>query len=381
MRSKTEQQELIELAIKAFPPERVLEHYDVRVTNTPTSRKGGKELEAACPFHETNDPNFSMNTLTGRWLCRSNFCGKSGNLAHFIALQEGTDDERGLLKLFKFAGIPVPKVDALSQVLSAINSASNVESKIRSVEKPEPIPWSIGWKQLVHPYFLRKRGIPPSIQKEARTGIIQDAPFYQYRACIPVLNGGQLYSMYSRAIATEKSWMKKFPQRSADVKKFFPRHHYSGESLTSHLIYGIDDVNDDEVILVEAILSVLKLRSLGFDNAVAILKARISQEQIHMLLDRGFSRIIVCTDNDRKESKDKPGTFINPGMKAGWDIYRKLSPYFETGVARLPVNVDPADMIEASEFQKVVDDIQWPQDTAGSPKKLQKIVDETMGGE
>src|SRR6185503_6217745 len=38
----------------------------------------GTEYHACCPFHDDNDPSFSLNSLTGAWKCFG--CVEKGNL-------------------------------------------------------------------------------------------------------------------------------------------------------------------------------------------------------------------------------------------------------------------------------------------------------------
>jgi len=365
-----ERRERLDIVLKHLPPAELLRHYDVEIKNRKTARKGGEEFEAVCPFHESESVNFSMNSISGRFLCRSAFCGKAGDPISFVIHQEDCSPERAYLKLCSIAKIKPPKVDELSRALAAINSVGHTEHIANSIENPEPIPWPTGYKVMAHPYLRKKRRISKPVLVAAQAGFNERDPFYRYRACIPIVRDGRLYSMYSRAIASQDAWAKHHPKIAMNAHKYYPRHHYSGDSLTSHQLYGIDAVEGDTIILVEAIISRLRLQTLGFEGVGSLLKARISDAQIKLLMEKDISRVLVCTDNDLKESKDRPGQYINPGMKAAWTIYRKLKDHFEVGICKLPTNVDPADLDEPEEFQEVLDNVIWPQDMGGTPQSL-----------
>lgn len=332
----------------------LLKHYDLEPIGAPVeSRKGGKEIIIACPFHSTISGNFYINDKNGMWMCRSAFCGLTGDLIRFVSLKEKCSEMVAWDYLCDLAGIEPGEVNKLSVTMSILDGIGRIDNYHKTFV-PKPMELPPRYKVMAHPYFTQERGIDEKVLIEAEAGAVFKDEFYRYRACIPVKMGGEVYSLYSRACGPSN-----------------PKHHYSGDSLTSHLLYGLDEFEGDEIILVEAILSVLKLRSMGFKNVVSVFKASISQEQILKLIETQdrFKKVILCGDNDQKEDLDT-GQIINPGMVATWKNYRKMKKFFDVGVARLPVNIDPADMDEPEEFEDVLDNVIWP---SGKTKERKEI--------
>jgi hypothetical protein len=369
----TERIERVRILLGHITVEEVLTRYDVEILDRVDSRKGGTELVTACPFHATNSPNFYINDENGKFICRSAFCGVKGDLVHFVALKEHCDHVRAYRFLCNLAGIDPGAINPLAITMSVIGQIGR-KKETSELETLVPMAIPHGYKVLAHPYLVRARGISPHVLKVARCGAIMEDPFYTYRACIPIEMRGHLFSMYSRATASQDAWKKANPKKAGKANALFPKHHYSGSSMTSHLLYGLDyaaQAGGGEVILVEASISVLKLRTLGIGNAVAMLKAGLSDAQVRRLIEHPekITKIIICSDNDEKVDPDT-GDIINPGQKAAWNTYQRLKKFFEVGVARLPVNIDPADMDDIEEFEDVLDHVLWPQ---GRTKERQAI--------
>jgi hypothetical protein len=359
--SKTERIERIRILLGHLTVEEVLAHYDVEILDRVDSRKGGTELVGPCPFHPTNSPNFYFNDENARFFCRSAFCGKKGDLITFVALKEGCVALRAYEILCEIAGIDSSDVNPLAITMSVLSQIGR-RRKSDALISASPIPLPHGYKVLPHPYFVPARGIAPGVLVEAKSGGVVGDDFYKYRACVPIYEDGKLWSLYSRSCGPTNL-----------------KHHYSGSSLTSRLLYGLDvAAQGGEVILVEAIISVLKLRTLGVHNAVAMLGSGVSDQQVLKMIEhkRKITRIVVCSDNDEKTDPDTGETF-NPGMKAAWNSYRRLSKFFDVGVAKLPVNRDPADMDDRDEFENVLDHVLWP---SGRTKTRQEIERFFYGG-
>lgn len=355
MKLDAERRERMKILLGHISVEEVLSRYDFEIADRSPSRKGGEELHGSCPFHLNNSENFSINSSSGRWLCRSTLCSKRGDLIRFTALKERCSDDRAYRLLCGLAGVDPSDFSPLAMTMSIITQIGRREGT-QKAEKPIPMALPHGYFVVAHPYLVEARGIDPVVLVDAGAGGVLEDEFYKYRACMPVKMRDKVYSLYARACGPVE-----------------PRHHYSGQSLTSHLLYGLDDVIGSEVILVEAIISVLKLRTLGITNAISVLGGGISKEQIKLLIKRrGISTVRICLDNDEKLDEDTGETF-NPGMKAAWATYRKLKNYFDVGVVKLPINRDPADMDDADEFRECYATALWPQHRARKRRAIQEF--------
>lgn len=351
----------------------LLASYDIEFEAPKHSRKGGNEYSFACPWHSTISKNYTMNDSNLLGFCRSAYCGVKHDLISLIAKLEHIDNELAFDHLCDIAGLNKSDFGGAALTLAVLNSVGRKKEKLQAKLTPLVLPKD--YIVVAHPYMVEARGIDPVVLVEACAGAVLQDPFHRYRAAIPVRMGGKVFSLYSRATASQEAWMEKFPDDAKNADRLYPKHHYTGESLTSRLLYGVDDFEDrSEIILVEAIISVLKLRTFGFGNACALLKAAISDEQAKILLRRGTKKILICTDNDEKIDQDTKKA-INPGMKASWNIYRRLRDYFEIGVVRMPINVDPADLNDRSEFKKILEKrTLWPQRRVTEKKFVQEML-------
>ena len=341
-----ERQQYVLQIINFLRPRQVLEYYgtDIKNDKRKSKKSGGVEFDCVCPFHPSDTMNFSMSSETGRWLCRSAMCGKQGDLIIFVAHQEECSHEQAFRQLCFMADIEPTSIDNLSIALSMFETrvGGDIFSAMPT-KGPSPIRLPRHYRVFAHPYMVNERLLDPDVLVASEVGGIYHDDFYKYRACVPVKRDGKVHSIYSRRVSDDvEAWQRANPKIARFVEKMFRKHDYTGNTLTSHLVYGLDDVEGPDVILVEAIISVLFLRSLGIYNAVALMKADLSSEQARLLIARGFSRIFICGDNDIKFDKDS-GTYFNPGLKASWKNYHRLKNYADVGVVKLDPNRDPSD--------------------------------------
>lgn len=344
--SRREANIVTEVLLNNLDVETVLDRYGLEVEDRVPSRKGGMELVCCCPFHETTSANFLINDSNGRFFCRSAYCGVKGSIIDFVALMENINSRRAMATLCQWAGVEEKKFTGLGMTMSVLDSLSRETTRVEA-PRARPLGLPVGFVGGGCRYLEQERGIDRLVLAQAGAGRVPGDKFMAQRECVPVQMGRHVYSLYSRAT----------------VDGLEPRHHYTDGSQPNQLLYGLEQAvnrGGDTLILVEAIISVLKLRTLGFHNAIALFKSDISQYQIHWLLKASsrIKNVIICTDNDLKEGAD--GRLINPGQKSAWKIYRRLKRFFNVGVARLPINIDPADMDEAEEFEEVLAQVQWP---------------------
>jgi hypothetical protein len=369
-----DRQDRIDFLLQATSPEQVLNHYDLEIRGRPASRKGGRELQMVCPFHDTVSVNFTMSDTTGLWVCRSSLCGVAGDLIQFVSRLDHLDHETAYLRLCQVAGVQPIRFDPLSVAMARMVPPRAGAPVNR--EKQEPIPWPMGYQVTAHPYLVESRGISPDVLTKAQAGVIVGNPFYEYRACVPILRKGHLYSIYSRRTSdNEAAWQAAHPDQAGMVGGMFRKHDYTGASLTSRLIYGIDDISGPDVILVESVISRLRLLTLGIPIAGSLLKASMSTDQLQQLVARGTKQLWVSVDNDMKVDVDT-GKRFNPGMKAAWKIYRAAKPYMDVAIVELPFNRDPSDTTKpwtADEYLTYVANARRPQVLAATIAKMKEM--------
>ena len=150
--------------------------------------------------------------------------------------------------------------------------------------------------------YMDSREITHAVQDEMKTGVrecieewVRHNDGYQQiivsRAIIPHFFNGQLVGWQGRKL-TEDPRVPKYKN-----SKNFPK---------AWTLYNYDNVcKDEEIIVVESPMSVLKLKSLDITNVVSTFGAGVSNYQIHLL--RQFQEICVWMDGDdagRRASSD-----------------------------------------------------------------------------
>jgi DNA primase len=141
--------------------------------------------------------------------------------------------------------------------------------------------------------YMDSRGISQEVQKEMKTGLKSNelewvnynGSFQQVsvsRAIIPHFFNNQLVGWQGRKLS-EDPRVPKYKN-----SKHFPK---------AWTLYNYDNLDkDEELIVVESPMSVLKLKSLGITNVVSTFGASISSYQIGLI--RQFQEVCVWMDGD-----------------------------------------------------------------------------------
>jgi DNA primase len=236
----------------------VLQSLDVDVVRT-----GKREITCRCPVHykvvghEDSNPSFSMNRMTGAWICYS--CGARGSLLSLVEQVTGSVD-----------------MDALREWALDVG----IKRLTTEEEHDEEDPLYVDeWEYLRFgevPYQrLRRRNIDPRVAW--RYGIRWNS---ETRAIVtPVIDtSGRLLGWQEKGA----DWFKNRPTGMEKHSTLFGWHY-------------VDD--DEPVILVESPLDVVRLASIGIENGVASFGAMISDEQRRLLGQ--CAGVIIALDNDK----------------------------------------------------------------------------------
>jgi DNA primase len=297
-----------------LPIRKILDYYFVNVlADNPVN----PNIYCQCPFHEgtgKSPQNFSINRVTGLWICFSRKCG-SGNIIKFIQKKEDCSQLKAktLLSRRFFNGKgPSWSVLARSSVHDDRCKPQLPLPRLRWPQELDPIPFN-------HP-FLAKRGISEAAAEHYRLAI-QRSDFS--RVWFPIFFNRKLRGFTARSIF--KTALKKW------------KH---GKGLpSSRLLYGFDDAKDKPwVIVTEGPLDVVRFWDLGFKNAVALFGTSFSVTQ-KVLIRQNWGRILVAMDGDE------------PGREAAAKIaeeLRRKAKYL--GVLTFPDDKDPGDLTSKDEF-------------------------------
>lgn len=258
------------------------------------------------PHHRNGDsnPSAAINRETKRYNC---FGYGSMSLEKLLTLAFGNDSKK---KIEFLRGIPQETKGNFKDIIKARLNKKTV------VVKNEPMS-DIIFEGLTDDfrYMTDVRGVSEDVCRlhgirfdDRMNSIV--IPLYEHRSGKKTLVG------YQRRNLTKG--MPKYAN-SQDLHK---------ESL---LYYGSGARDSKEIILVESIMSVLRLETLGIDNAVATLGARVYDGQLSDL--RRHRSIIVWFDDDIE------------GVRGAKNFIRKTQGQFKINVVISDVrHHDPADM-------------------------------------
>jgi hypothetical protein len=244
----------------------------------------GVEANALCPMHasrtgkEDNSPSWWINLETGMHLCFS--CGYKGNLYQLICdINEfyikgwGNDYQYDYVAarnwLSQVSSIPTEKLLEMIQ---------NLPNRIE--QAPKPLEMS-----------------------EARLAVFTEPPLDALESRKISISAAKDYGiMWDKKTATwilplrepNQNKLMGWQEKGTVHRTFFNRPAGLQKSKT---LFGVENQNEDIVIVVESPLDCARMASAGVTGAVAICGASISEEQVKLL--RGSDKIIAAFDNDQ----------------------------------------------------------------------------------
>lgn len=266
--------------------EEVLERLNIEVVSI-----NGDEITAHCPAHFErtgkidNNPSWFINARSGKHICFScHFKGGLNTLIKYCAGEEYEDvgqwlnfGERNLSKRFEKLMRPAPvvekaTVEVTESMLSAFTSPPTSELLKRGLTSTAADYYGLLWNPLHESWIIPLRE--------------------------PVGN---------KLIGWQEKW--------AHERRFinFPK----GLSKASSL-FGYEHYEEQDMLVVESPLDVVRLASVGFLGGVAVCGSIISRDQINLI--RSAERIIVAMDND-KAGREASEHLLDMGKNMGFDCW------------------------------------------------------------
>lgn len=261
----------------------------------------GRDHWGLCPLHNDTDASFSVNEEGQFFKCFG--CGAGGDVIEFIQQYHKVNFPKAVEFAKEYAGFdgevrkPLAIVKELRKFNKAVANSKKSNTSVTQlksnrkilnrnvIEKYDKIPISLwedeGIKREVIEFFnvrFNPRG--------QRQDII--LPIWD--------NDGNLINFASRT--THPQW----------EQLLMPKYIYYYKLGQLDFFYGyyqhLESIKKKkEIILVEGAKSVMKLRGLGYDNAVAVLTSHLTDEQLRILIKLGVN--VVCAfDKDVNVFKD-----------------------------------------------------------------------------
>jgi len=250
----------------------------LRTLNIDVVNARGSELQGYCPAHEERtghadkNPSWWINSDTGQHICFScQFKGGIGTLINQI-----TDGD-------------------LANYSDWFNESTNMLSRLNNLfkEKPKEKPDVIITESMLSAFvdppkeILLARGILQSAANQHE--VLWNAPKDNWILPIRNVTGGVLLGWQEKG--TTSRFFRNYPPRMQKSLSLFGYQQYQGGNM----------------IVVESPLDVARLTSVGISGGVATYGTQISSTQFNAM--RGAERLIIAMDND------------DAGRKASYALY------------------------------------------------------------
>ena len=344
-----------------------------------TTDRNGDELIGYCPDHylftgrEPSDPKWGLNMSTGQTYCFTE--GRGSNLIFIGArlLQKSPTEVAQILTGKQDLNFGQIEIDAILNKAKRLlaqptenfvteNSAgsSSLEKNLNDIRADlvkRPV------SQRLYDFFMNPPGkkFPTGIKKETvdKYGVFERTwGFFADRAIIPYFMRGKLVGFSALDLLGKEEWMKRHPAlQEKDYRKVrYPEGFSIGECL-----FGFDfcQKNCDNIIILEGAREVMKLVQEGYQNAVAINGAYLTQSQFLLLSSLNPKELILMFDGDDAgyAITDRVAQMLIP-------LYgeRRVTPCY------LPRGVDPKNL-DGGELGHIIEEARTHRD---SKKNLQK---------
>lgn len=315
--------------VRGLPIEDVLRPYV-------TLKRKGSSLVGLCPFHQEKSPSFTVSPQKGLYHCFG--CGRGGDAISFVMEKENLPFTEAVVFIAKRHGIPVEHTDEENDS-EEIAEARHRESLLIVLEHVQKFYFdslrlNSPESRLVREYAygrwpektcsLAGIGYAPkdsthfidycrkaSISEEAlfELGLLRRGEdgnayaMFRQRVMIPVRD------RWGRVIAYTARYVGTNPKAPKYVNSSTSPVYSKGDTL-----FGIDRAsrvrNADYFIVVEGAPDVLRMQSVGYDNAVAALGTAWTDSQF-TLLKKYTSSLCFIPDSDVAEGKA-----YGPGFEA-----------------------------------------------------------------
>jgi DNA primase len=282
---------------------------------------------ACCPFHDDKHPSFSINTVTGDWICFG--CGLRGNIRYFLRL----------------VNLPQGKIDEIVGAASPLIREYKKKLKERDENrfiKKDPflgqfiISDAVAGIFYYAPTGLINSGFSPPLLKELEIGYdpVMERIMYPIRDLYGNLTGysGRAtkiddfprYKVYTGGCQFSSGWVHGDYGRTFDIE--YPNYiiHSKNYLWNAHRIYKEYIYNSNSpLIVVEGFKACIWLIQHGFLNTVALMGSYLSKTQRDIIFRFGTETILML-DNDPA------------GIKATKLIGKILTSALKVTVAQLP---------------------------------------------
>lgn len=236
------------------------------------------EATGRCPAHfrltgkEDRHPSWSVNTESGQHNCFS--CGFRGPFVLIVQEAEGLSPDAAVAWV-KARG----SIDRAKKILTGGGVYVNELSEVEPITEAD-----LALYVEVPTWACDDRWLDP--ESCDFYGVLWDEKKERWITPIRDPDTGRLWGWQEKG--HRDRYFNNFPKDG--VKK-------------SKTLFGIQQLEGEEAILVESPLDVVRIHSAGIAGAVSSFGARVSASQLYVLRQAGVKRLISALDNDRDGNK------------------------------------------------------------------------------
>ena len=252
--------------------ESVLRHYGVDWLR----RSGVNQSRGRCPIHQGQGREaFHVNRVRNLFHCFA--CGAGGNVLDFVAAMEDCSIREAALLVRQLGGADAV---AVAPRCPSPSGQTQLVTKKREVNPLLSFTLSVDGS---HPY-LTGRGVDRQVADHFGIGYFRGRGLMSGRIAIPIHDRrGRLVAYCGRAV-NGRSPRYRFPVAFQKALELFNYHRAAA-------------TGSDSVVVVEGFFDCLRVHQAGVPAVVALMGARLSEEQ-RKLLEERFARITLLLDGD-----------------------------------------------------------------------------------
>ncbi len=327
----------------------------------------GKNYFGICPFHDDHNPSMSVSNEKQMYKCF--VCGAAGNVFNFVKDYEKISYYEAVKKVADKAGIAV-SID--TNFKKNDNNKFSDQYEIYDISNKfyqNNLNTSLG---KIARSYLEKRNISEDVIKKFQIGLsLNDNNLTKLllkkgfdndilvKSGIAVKRDNNVYDIYRDRIM--------FPLWDINGKTIgFSGRIYEGNDQSKYintmetdifkkgsLLYNYDNAREsvlkqDEIIVVEGFMDVIRLYTIGIYNVVATMGTAITNEQVN-LIRKLTKNVLLMFDGDSAGAK-ATGSFIEVSKDIDFDIK----------IVRLEEDLDPDDYILKKGENKMKEHLSHP---------------------
>lgn len=262
--------------------------------------KGG-ELWGLSPFKDEKTPSFSIRPEQGVFYDFAS--GSGGNLVDFVMKYHGVSLKRSIDMIKEYAHI---SEDSTGQIIHRLQTA-RVAKRYRSSGKKLSMPsYSILPDDYMDRFEFREDKLASWVEEGISPQVLTDCGVrfdsFSNRIVYPIHNiDGQIINVCGRTLDPDfkQKGMRKYTylQQLGTLDTMYG-FHWASESI----------LDSGEILIFEGAKSVMKCKTWGIHNAVALLTSHLNPHQLHLLIRMGNLnrvRIVFALDADVDIMSDK----------------------------------------------------------------------------